>query len=87
MRELIGVVRAQAQMVGAQPEVEVPVSSAAAASARATARASSGGTKNSISICSNSRVRKMKFPGVISLRKLLPIWAIPNGGFLRENCR
>ena len=49
--------------------------------------ASSGGTKNSISICSNSRVRKMKFPGVISLRKILPIWAIPNGGFLRENCR
>ena len=33
--------------------------------------ASSGGTKNSISICSNSRVRKMKLPGVISLRKRL----------------
>ena len=49
--------------------------------------ASSGGTKNSISICSNSRVRKMKLPGVISLRNDLPIWAIPNGGFLRENCR
>ena len=49
--------------------------------------ASSGGTKNSISICSNSRVRKMKLPGVISLRKDLPICAIPNGGFLRENCR
>ena len=48
--------------------------------------ASAGGTKNSISICSNSRVRKMKFPGVISLRKDLPTWAIPNGGFLRENC-
>ena len=45
--------------------------------------ASSGGTKNSISICSNSRIRKMKLPGVISLRKLLPIWAMPNGGFLR----
>ncbi len=25
----------------------------------------------------------MKLPGVISLRKLLPTWAIPNGGFLR----
>ncbi len=49
--------------------------------------ASAGGTKNSISICSNSRVRKMKLPGVISLRKLLPICAIPNGGLLRENCR
>ena len=28
----------------------------------------------------------MKFPGVISLRKDLPICAIPNGGFLRANC-
>ena len=45
---------------------------------------SPGLTKNSISICSNSRVRKMKLPGVISLRKLLPCWAMPNGGFLRE---
>ena len=45
---------------------------------------SPGLTKNSISICSNSRVRKMKLPGVISLRKLLPSWAMPNGGFLRE---
>ena len=44
---------------------------------------SPGLTKNSISICSNSRVRKMKLPGVISLRKLLPIWAMPNGGFCR----
>ena len=43
-----------------------------------------GSTKNSISICSNSRVRKMKLPGVISLRKLLPVWAMPNGGFFRE---
>ena len=49
--------------------------------------ASSGGTKNSISICSNSRVRKTKLPVVISLRKDLPIWAIPNGGFFRANCR
>ncbi len=45
---------------------------------------SPGRTKNSISICSNSRVRKMKLPGVISLRKLLPIWAMPNGGLRRE---
>ena len=48
--------------------------------------ASAGGTKNSISICSNSRVRKTKLPGVISLRNDLPICAMPNGGFLRENC-
>ena len=42
-----------------------------------------GLTKNSISICSNSRVRKMKLPGVISLRKDLPTWPMPNGTFLR----
>ena len=47
---------------------------------------SAGGTKNSISICSNSRVRKIQFCGVISLRKLLPTWAMPNGGFLRDVC-
>jgi hypothetical protein len=45
--------------------------------------ASSGGTKYSSSICSNSRVRKTKFPGVISLRNDFPVWAMPNGGFLR----
>src|SRR5690606_2069657 len=46
--------------------------------------ASAGGTKNSISICSNSRVRKTKLPGVISLRNDLPTCAMPNGGFLRD---
>src|SRR3954464_3435542 len=45
--------------------------------------ASAGGTKNSISICSNSRVRNTKLPGVISLRNDFPTCAIPNGGFLR----
>ena len=43
-----------------------------------------GWTKNSISICSNSRVRKMKLPGVISLRKDLPMLAMPNGGLRRD---
>ncbi len=42
-----------------------------------------GSTKNSISICSNSRIRKMKLPGVISLRNDLPICAMPNGTFFR----
>src|SRR5437667_209251 len=46
-----------------------------------------GSTKNSISICSNSRVRKMKFPGVISLRNDLPICPIPNGGLRGELVR
>ena len=45
---------------------------------------SSGGTKYSISICSNSRVRNTKLPGVISLRNDLPICAMPNGGRLRD---
>ena len=45
--------------------------------------ASSGWQKNSSSICSNSRERKMKLRGVISLRKLLPTWAIPNGVLTR----
>src|SRR4051812_43187306 len=44
---------------------------------------SAGGTKNSISICSNSRVRNTKLPGVISLRNDFPTCAMPNGGFLR----
>ena len=40
--------------------------------------------KYSISICSNSRERKMKLRGVISLRKALPICAMPNGTLTRE---
>src|SRR3712207_8901868 len=47
--------------------------------------ASCGGTKNSISICSNSRVRKRKLPGVISLRNDFPTCAIPNGGRSEEH--
>src|SRR3569832_2512546 len=39
----------------------------------------SGATKYSISICSNSRERKIKSRGAISLRKALPICANPNG--------
>ena len=38
-------------------------------------------TANSISICSNSRVLKVKFPGVISFLKDLPISQIPKGNF------
>ena len=38
---------------------------------------SSGLMKNSSSICSNSRERKVKFFGVTSLRNALPICAIP----------
>ena len=87
VRELVGVVGAQAQVVGADAELADTTRGARSSQCSNHCGASSGGTKNSISICSNSRVRKMKLPGVISLRKLLPIWAIPNGGFLRANCR
>ena len=78
---------AQAQVVGAQAELRRTSRSGPASRTSYHLGASSGGTKNSISICSNSRVRKMKLPGVISLRNDLPTCAIPNGGFLRENCR
>ena len=43
----------------------------------------SGRMKNSISICSNSRERKVKLRGVTSLRKALPICAMPKGTFTR----
>ncbi len=47
------------------------------------ASSSPGRTKYSISICSNSRVRNVKLPGVISLRNALPICAMPNGSLRR----
>ena len=65
------------------PEVQVPLHALLDPVARTTPSSVPGSTKNSISICSNSRVRKMKFPGVISLRNDLPICAMPNGSFLR----
>ena len=46
-------------------------------------RDSSGWQKNSISICSNSRDRKVKFRGLISLRNAFPTCAIPNGSLSR----
>src|SRR6266404_1942636 len=47
----------------------------------------SGLMKNSNSICSNSRERKVKLRGLISLRNALPIWQTPNGTFWRETSR
>ena len=46
-------------------------------------RSFGGWQKYSISICSNSSVRKMNLPGVISLRKLTRVCAMPNGSFRR----
>jgi hypothetical protein len=78
---LLGVLVA-AEVLLPDAEVEVPVP---ALSIQYSCHSSSvpGLTKNSISICSNSRVRKIKLPGVISLRKDLPCCAIPNGTFTR----
>jgi hypothetical protein len=45
--------------------------------------ASDGWMKNSISICSNSRLRKVKLRGVTSLRNAFPTCAMPNGTFTR----
>ena len=82
VRQLFLRVFVEAEVVGVNAETGVPVH---AGLIHVSCHSSSvpGSTKNSISICSNSRVRKMKLPGVISLRKLLPIWPMPNGGFLR----
>ena len=46
-------------------------------------QSASGWMKYSISICSNSRERKMKLRGVISLRKERPICAMPKGSLTR----
>ena len=46
-------------------------------------QSAAGEMKYSISICSNSRERKMKLRGLISLRNALPIWAMPKGSFTR----
>ena len=48
---------------------------------------SSPSQKNSISIWVNSRLRKVKLRGLISLRKALPIWAMPKGSFWRVATR
>ena len=41
------------------------------------------GTKNCISICSNSLIRKINCLATISFLKAFPICAIPNGSFMR----
>ena len=73
MRAHAQVVRARCRSGGTRPRARRP-------SSGTTRRPRAGGTKNSISICSNSRVRKRKLPGVISLRNDLPTCAMPNGG-------
>ena len=46
-------------------------------------QSSYGEMKYSISICSNSLLRKMKLRGVISFLNALPICAMPKGTFTR----
>ena len=80
MRQLVGVVLAQPEPVRSQAEVDVPLEPRVAP-VGVPLVGFFGWQKNSISICSNSRERKVKLRGVISLRKLLPTWAMPNGSF------
>ena len=84
--ELVRLVRADAQVARRAARSAVYQPSRSSIQYRYHCSASSGGTKYSISICSNSRVRKRKFPGVISLRNDLPICAMPNGGLRRASC-
>ena len=81
--QLVLVVLAQLQPFAGQAQVGVPLHAAVAPVLVPLAATLSGWQKNSISICSNSRERNVKFRGVISLRKLLPIWAMPNGTLTR----
>ena len=46
---------------------------------------SPGLIKNCISICSNSRMRKMNCRATISFLKAFPTWAMPNGSFIRPD--
>ena len=73
----------QTQPVAGQPQLQIPAVSPVAAVFVPRCGEVEGWQKNSISICSNSRERKVKFRGVISLRKLLPTWAMPKGIFTR----
>ena len=86
--QLVGRVLAQAQPLGRDAVALVPGAALRQPLLeRLGGRLASGRTKYCISICSNSRIRKTKLPGLISLRNDLPIWAIPNGSFLRDDCR
>ena len=85
--QLVGRVLAEAQPLRRDAVALVPGATRAAATPRTRPRPRPPGrTKYCISICSNSRIRKTKLPGLISLRNDLPIWAIPNGSFLRDDC-
>ena len=85
--QLVGRVLAEAQPLRASRRSARTRRDAPAATPRRRAAAGSpGATKYCISICSNSRIRKTKLPGLISLRNDLPIWAMPKGTFLRLAC-
>ena len=78
---------AQADVVRVEADAPDPALHRLEPARRTLAAPSSGRTKYSISICSNSMSRKMKLPGVISLRNALPIWPTPNGSLTREVAR
>ena len=79
MAQFVRIVFAQPQSLAGQAQCRCTIACADRANTGTTVSIHSGWQKNSISICSNSRERKVKLRGVISLRKLLPICAIPKG--------
>ena len=83
VRQLFRLVVAQTQMLFLDAQTLEPLAGSSCANSRTTPDPSPGMQKNSSSICSNSRMRKMKLPGVISFRKLLPTWHTPNGSLRR----
>ena len=85
MGELVGRVLAEAEPVRGDAVSLVPRRRRGQPLLERLAAPASGRTKYCISICSNSRIRNTKLPGLISLRNDLPICAIPNGIFLRDS--
>jgi hypothetical protein len=81
--KFLGGVVAKAKVLVLHPKAEQPFM-AEASPVGEPIEVGAGRQKNSSSICSNSRVRKVKFPGVISFRKAFPIWQTPKGTFFLE---
>jgi hypothetical protein len=81
--ELVGVVLAQAQVLGLDPEVEVPA--VARLDPVVVPLLVGPGLDEELHLHLLELAHpEDEVPGVISLRNDLPIWAIPNGIFLRD---
>ena len=83
VRQLVGVMRPQPQLVGGHAEAEVPVEPLLApvlVPLRALGRRDEVLHLHLLELAGAEH----EVPGVISLRNDLPIWAMPNGGRLRD---